>query len=169
MKVTLYMAISIDGFIAKRNGDSDWVSPVDSANFEQKIKEKGCLIVGRRTFNQYQGELYPVKDVTNIVLTHEPLLETGNINVIYVNSTQDAIKLAEARGHQEALLIGGGTTNGIFLKDNLIDELFLSIHPLILGNGIKLFGDSDIEIKLQYLDKKELEQGLIQLHYRVIR
>ena len=48
------MAISVDGYVAKKDGDSDWVSPVDSVNFEQKIKETGCLIVGRRTFDQYQ-------------------------------------------------------------------------------------------------------------------
>lgn len=63
------MATSIDGYIAKKNGDSDWVSEVDAANFEQKIKEMGCIIVGRKTFDQYQGDLYPVPDVTNIVLS----------------------------------------------------------------------------------------------------
>lgn len=169
MKVTLYMAISIDGFIAKRDGDSDWVSPVDSANFEQKIKEKGCVIVGRRTFDQYQGELYPVKDVTNIVLTSGPSPKAEIDNVIYAQSPSDAIKLAQTKGHDKALLIGGGITNGLFLKEGLVDEVFLSVHPLILGNGIKLFEDIETDIKLKFLDQKELGEGLTQLHYQVVK
>lgn len=168
MKITLYMAISIDGFIAKKDGDSDWVSPVDSANFEQKIKEKGCIIVGRRTFDQYQGDLYPVKNVTNIVVTSNSSLKSEG-NVVYVQTPSEAIKVAEERGHKEALLIGGGTTNGLFFKAGLIDEIFLSVHPLVLGSGIKLFENAETNIKLEFLDQKEFGEGLTQLHYRVIR
>lgn len=168
MKVTLYMAISIDGFIAKKNGDSDWVSPVDSANFEQKIKEKGCIIVGRRTFDQYQGDLYPVKDVLNIVLTSDSSRKPEGDNVVYVQSPRDAVKVAQDRGHDKALLIGGGTTNGLFLKEGLIDEVFLSVHPLILGNGIKLFEGAELDLKLEFLDEKELGEGLTQLHYKLL-
>lgn len=161
------MAISIDGFIAKKDGDSDWVSPVDSANFEQKIKEKGCIIVGHRTFDQYQGDLYPVKDVTNIVLTSDSSLKSEKDNVVYAQSPSEAIKLVQRRGHDKALLIGGGTTNGLFLREGLIDEIFLSVHPLILGNGIKLFEGVETDIKLEFLDQKKLGEGLIQLHYQV--
>jgi len=169
MKVTLYMAVSIDGFIAKKDGDSDWVSPVDSTNFEQKIKEKGCIFVGRRTFDQYQGDLYPVKGVTNIVLTSDLSLKSENDDVIYAQSPSDAIKQAQEKGHDRALLIGGGTTNGLFLKEGLIDEVFLSVHPLILGNGIKLFEGIETDLKLRFIDQKELGEGLAQLHYRVVK
>jgi len=169
MKVTLYMAISIDGFIAKKDGDSDWVSPVDSANFEQKIKEKGCIIVGRRTFDQYRGDLYPVKNVLNIVLTSSSSQKSGEDNVAYAQSPSEAVKIAQEKGHEQALLIGGGTTNGLFLKEYIIDEVFLSVHPLILGDGIKLFEKVETDIKLELLDQKELGEGLMQLHYRVIK
>lgn len=167
MKITLYMATSIDGFIAKKDGDSDWVSPVDSGIFEQKIKEKGCIVVGRRTFNQYHGELYPVKGVTNIVLTSNKT-ETDNADeAIYVSSPEEAVKAAQGKGHTEILLIGGGTTNGLFLKAGLIDEVFLSVHPLILGDGIKLFENSEVNLSLEKLEAKELDEGLTQLHYKV--
>lgn len=163
------MAISIDGFVAKKDGDSDWVSPVDSANFEQKIKEKGCIIVGRRTFDQYQGDLYPVKNVTNIVLTSDSSLKSEKDNVVYTQSPKEAVKAVQEKGHDNALLIGGGTTNGLFLKEGLIDEVFLSVHPLILGSGIKLFESVETDIKLKFLDQKELGEGLIQLHYQVVK
>ena len=163
------MAISIDGFVAKKDGNSDWVSPVDSANFEQKIKEKGCIIVGRKTFDQYQGDLYPVKGVTNILVTSNSSLKSEQDNVVYAQTPREAIKLAQGRGHNEALLIGGGTTNGLFLKEGLIDEVFLSVHPLILGSGIKLFEGVETDIKLEFLDQGGLGEGLIQLHYQVIK
>ena len=137
MKVTLYMATSIDGFVAKKDGDSDWVSEIDSVNFENQMKEKGCIIVGNRTFEQYQDELYPVEGIANIVLTNDNRKESKFSNVFFVNSPQKAIQKAILLKHTKALLICGGTTNGLFLKENLIDEIILSVHPLILGDGIK--------------------------------
>src|SRR3972149_942623 len=166
MKITLYMAISIDGYVAKKDGDSDWVSEIDTKNFEREIKEKGCIILGRRTFKQYEGELYPVKDVTNIVLTTNSSIENSYPNVIYVNSPKEAIETATNKGHDEALLIGGGTTNGLFFKEGLIDEVILSVHPLILGDGIKLFEDVEKMLELQLLNTEEIGNGIIQLVYK---
>jgi len=160
------MAISIDGYVAKKDGDSDWVSEIDTKNFEREIKEKGCIILGRRTFKQYEGELYPVKDVTNIVLTTNSSIENSYPNVIYVNSPKEAIETATNKGHDEALLIGGGTTNGLFFKEGLIDEVILSVHPLILGDGIKLFEDVEKFLELQLLNTEEIGNGIIQLVYK---
>lgn len=71
-------------------------------------------------------------------------------------------------GHTEILLIGGGTTNGLFLKDNLIDEMFLSVHPIILGDGIRLFEGVEKILKLETLGAKILSEGLVQIHYRIV-
>lgn len=166
MKVVLYMAISTDGFIAKKDGDSDWVSQVDFAIFQGKIKETGCIIVGRRTFNQYHGEMYPVKGVTNIVLTTNNFSKKEE-KTFFVNSPKEALQVAKKEGHNQVLLIGGATTNGMFLKENLIDEMYLSIHPLILGEGIKLFEDCEVSVKLKLLGLKQLRDDLIQLHYLI--
>lgn len=56
-----------------------------------------------------------------------------------------------------------------YLLAGLIDEVFLSVHPLILGDGIKLFEGAETDIKLEFLDQKELGEGLVQLHYRVLK
>lgn len=167
MKVTLYMAMSIDGFIAKKDGDSDWVSPVDTANFEAKITEKGCIVLGRRTFDQYRGELYPVKGIANIVLTRNTSKGEEIEDTTFVTSPSDALKTAQDKGYSEVLLIGGGRANGSFLKENLIDEIFLSVHPLILGDGIKLFENCETKLDLEFLDERKLEEGLVQMHYKV--
>ena len=162
------MAISIDGFIAKKNHDSDWVSEVDSEIFEAKIKKARCLIVGRKTFEQYKGELYPMAGVLNVVLTNNKskLQETKNI-IITNKSPKDIVKYLEGKGFKEIIVIGGGNLNASFLKENLIDEIFLSIHPLILGDGIKLFENIEKFVELRLLEVKKLKEDLIQLHYKV--
>ena len=167
-KITLYMAISSDGFIAKTDGDSDWVSPEDSVNFEQAIHDRGCLIVGRKTFEQFQGELYPVAGVINIVLTSQTAPTTQAKNVLFVSTgPQGVINLLQSQNIAQALLIGGGSTNAAFWNENLIDEIILSVHPLFLGQGLRLFRESARERRLILQQSKELNDGLIQSTYLV--
>ncbi|OGK15410.1 hypothetical protein A2690_05130 [Candidatus Roizmanbacteria bacterium RIFCSPHIGHO2_01_FULL_39_12b] len=169
MKVFLYAATSADGFIATKNGDSEWVSDIDAFNFESKIKEIGCIVLGRRTFDQYQGEIYPVADITNIVMTTNHSLLSTEENVIYAYSPDDALEKANNNGHNQVLVIGGGTTNGLFYKDNLIDEIFIDIHPLALGNGIKIFENVERADNLELINQKPLGEGQLYLHYKMIK
>ncbi len=168
IKVILYMATSVNGYIAKKDGDSDWVSEIDSKIFEKKIKEAGCVIVGRKTFYQYYGDLYPVGDATNIVLTNDVTRQDENKNVVFVFSPKEAIQIAEQKGYDKVLLIGGGQVNGSFINNDLIDEIFFSVHPLVLGKGIKIFENLKKQVNLKFVGSKELEEGLIQLHYKIL-
>ena len=161
------MAISTDGYIAKKDGDSDWVSEQDFPNFQKKMAEMGCIIVGNRTFQQYQGVLYPVRNVTNLVLTSNKLLKSSEKNVVFCHSVEEVLSTAQETRHDRALLIGGGTTNGLFLEKNLIDETYFVVHPLLLGEGIKLFENSNKNINLRLLEEKVVENKLVYLHYDV--
>jgi len=168
MEITLYMATSIDGFIATKDGDSDWVSDADVAIFDQHIQEKGCIILGRNTFEQYISDLYPVKGVTNIVLSTTSPTYTFD-NVFVAQNPAEAVALAKEKGHTEALLIGGGKTNAAFLQAGLIDNVILSIHPLILQDGIRLFEGAEHAVTLESTGIKELGEGLVHVYYDVKR
>lgn len=168
MKVILYMAVSVDGFVATRDGDSDWVSEVDQPIFNGKIKKIGCVAMGRITFDQYHGQLFPKKDALNIVVTSNTV-ENKEEGVKFVKNPYEAVKTAEEAGFSELLVIGGGTVNGSFLKEKLIDEIFLDAHPLILGNGIKLFEDYENFLKVELLESSNLDGGQVLLHYKVIK
>jgi dihydrofolate reductase len=84
-------------------------------------------------------------------------------------SVEEIIEAIKQKGHDKALLIGGGTTNASFLNANAIDEMILSVHPLILGNGIKLFESKEVEIKLSLISEVKLEEDLIQERYKLLK
>jgi dihydrofolate reductase len=165
MKTLLHMAVSIDGFIAKPDGDSDWVSAIDCALFEERYKAAGCVVVGRRTYDQFR-DLYPMPGITNIVLTRDGNFHSDESNVFAAHSVEDAIVVAKEKGHEEILIAGGGHTNATFLEADLVDEMFLSVHPFVLGAGIKLFEESSGMHQFEYVGSRELEDGLIELHYK---
>ena len=168
VKVILYLAISADGFIATLEGNSDWVSETDAQIFEEKAKKIGCIVVGRRTFEQFYQDIFPLEGVVNIVLSRRSSPKTKDHNVIFVSSPLKALSVAEKKGFEQILLVGGGHANAAFLQEGLIDEIFLSVHPLILGEGIKLFEDFEKLVKLKLLGSKKIAD-LVQLHYRIVK
>jgi len=168
MKVTLHMAVSVDGYVAKANGDSDWVSQLDEDLFITRAREAGCIVVGKKTFEQYRGTIYPVEKVTNIVLARQPGSSTEN-NILFTDSAQGALALAREKGYENVLVAGGGKVSGFFLTEGLLDEILLTVHPLALGTGIKLFEGVDTEAKMELLDSEQMEDGLVQLHYKVLK
>lgn len=163
MKVTLHMAVSIDGYVARTGGQTDWVSPFDLALFEKRCAEKRCVIMGRTTFE----EVDTMDGVHMIVLTHEPAAHQARDGVTFVATPHDALAVARSLGHDDVLLAGGGTTNGALLKDGLINELFLSVHPVVLGAGVRLFGNEATPAECTLLDTERFDDTLVQLHYRV--
>lgn len=171
MKLTVYSAISLDGFIATKDGNSEWVSEADFPYFEKAMKEKGCIIVGKNTFLQFENDLYPVQDVLNVVLTSNLDSIKKYDNVLALNSSpNEVLNEISEKGFKEALLVGGGITNALFLKAGLIDELILSIHPLVLGSGIKLFSsDSQTQLNLEKIDEKDIGEGVLQVRYKVVK
>jgi dihydrofolate reductase len=169
MQITLYIAPSIDGYIATSSRDSEWVSPACGESFMQAIHDYGCIILGSHTYDQYQGEMYPVKDVLNIVVSSDTSRHSTDPNLVFAPSPSSAITLAQSRGHDKALLIGGGTINAAFLKESLIDDIILDIHPLILGKGIKEFENIEKLVHLRRTSVTPMEDDLVQVSYQVIK
>jgi dihydrofolate reductase len=167
MKVILYPAISLDGFIAHLNGDSDWVTAEDEALFAKEVQNAGCVIVGNRTFKQYKDSIYPIANAITFVCTSQPLPSTENIK--YVTGTvTEILAQVQAAGFTTAILSGGADTNRRFAEAQAIDELIVSSYPQILGRGLSLFGGLEMEVRLELLDTKPLQSGIIQNRYRIL-
>ncbi len=170
MTVQLYMAVSIDGFVAKSNDDTSWVSNTDWDNFRSFIKEAGIIVMGGKTY-QVSGDDFPYENALNIVMTsNKTLLSKQQEGVLFTDKKPaEVIKLASEKGFNKLLIIGGGRLNASFLEAGLIDEIILSVHPLVLGQGIKLFDGRETDIKLNPFSVKQLDEGLIQVRYKVVK
>ncbi len=164
MNVTLMNAISIDGFIAKPDGDSDWVK--DDEQFDAALVDFGCILIGHSTFTQYENDLYPIAGATTFVYTHDKTL-TNTEGVQYVfGEPKDVLEQIQAAGFDKVLLGGGGKANASFAKAGLITDMILDVHPLVLGDGIRLLGDFDRQLKLELQSKQDFTD-FVQLRYNV--
>jgi len=171
MKVILYMGVTPNGYIAKPDGNSEWTCQEDLDGFYEQSKKAGNIIMGKNTYSYVlkQG-FFPFSDALNVVVSHESIKNTWGDNVLILNqSPKEVLLTLENKGFKSAFLAGGGQLNSSFMKENLIDEVYLDVEPLIFGKGIKLFADNDFEYKLELLDFKKLNENTIQLHYKIIK
>ncbi|PIS09613.1 hypothetical protein COT75_00210 [Candidatus Beckwithbacteria bacterium CG10_big_fil_rev_8_21_14_0_10_34_10] len=169
MKVILYMATSINGLITKGQDDSDWVTETDWKEFDALIRDCGIMVMGRKTYEIF-GDDFPCKGAINIVMTSNKKLlnQKTPSNVIFTNKTpKEVIVMAGNKGLKKLMLIGGMTLNTSFLKENLVNEIWLSIHPFLIGNGLRVMDKFDCFKRLKRIGIKELGEGLIQIRYRV--
>jgi len=167
MKLTVYMAISIDGLITRDETNSDWVSKTDWDQFYSYIKNSDAVIMGRKTMEQF-GEDFPIEGPLNIVLSSNKELHKETDNLLIIEATPEEIvnKLKE-RNLNNLLLIGGSETNKQFIKANLVDEIVLSVHPLIIGKGLGLFGDEPLDVNLELISTRAINNELVQIVYKV--
>jgi len=169
MKIILYMATSINGLITQGKDDSDWVAKSDWKEFDKLMRNCGIMVMGRRTYEIF-GDDFPCKGAVNVVMTSNKKLLSQKTadNVVFTNkSPQEVIKMAEKKEFKKMMLIGGMTLNTSFLKDNLVDEIWLSVHPLLIGDGLRVMDKFDCFRKLIKLGVKELGEDLVQIRYKV--
>jgi dihydrofolate reductase len=168
MKVILYMASTANGFIAKRDDDTSWISKEEWDSYSAMVREKGCSIVGHRTYDilTKQPEFSELKDVRLIAVAHHdvPLVSPQHS---VAHSPQEALRLA--KDFDEVVVAGGGALNASFLEENLIDEIYIDVEPVIFGSGIPIFGGGTFEKALEFIGQKKIEKDGTQFHYRVIK
>lgn len=171
IKTILYMGISANGYIAKADGNSEWTSEEDLKGFYEQSKKAGNIIMGKNTYlTALQYGYFPFPDALNVVVSHEQIENRWGDNVIVTSeSPKEILSMLEQKGFTMAFLAGGGQLNASFAKESLIDEIYLDVEPLILGQGIKIFSDADFEFLLELMDFKKLNSNTIQLHYKVIK
>lgn len=171
MKVILYMGISVNGYIAKTSEDTSWITDVEWENYKEMCNKTGNVIMGRRTYEIAKDEGYfPfTPESFQVIVTSQKFKNDWPNQVAFVKSPKEAIRILEEKGFKKALVGGGGDLDSAFMDENLIDEIYLDIEPIVLGNGIKLFADADFESKLELIGTKNLSKNEIQLHYKVLK
>jgi dihydrofolate reductase len=166
MKVTLIMAMTADGMIARHNAHyPDWTGRADKIMFKQMTIKAGVVIMGSRTYATI-GK--PLPGRLNWVMTRNPGRYRPEENLIFSDDSPQAI-LEELirRGYKTAALTGGSTINSLFAHARLIDEMIITIIPTLFGQGVPLFSES-VNINLELIGSNELERGTPLLHYRLL-
>lgn len=168
MKVILYMAITANGYIAKENDDTNWVSSDEWDSYSSAVRKAGNLIVGYRTYNilTKQPEFREFKKVKIVIVSHKNF-RTLNLSHLIAKTPKEALSLL--KDFKEVVVAGGGILNSSFIKENLIDEIYLDIEPIVFGKGIKLFSDNNFESRLKLLESRSINKNVIQLHYKVLK
>lgn len=172
VKTILYMAVSANGLIADELGDTSWVSEKDWERFKTLAKRLGNVIIGRGTYDvMVKDGTFPIPDCLNVVMTsHIPETSPGT-NVFFSDqSIEETLEELEKKGFHEVLVAGGGELNGSFMTDGLVDELYLTVEPIVLGQGIPLFGvGTEFKRPLTLLGVEKVSENEVQLHYGVSR
>lgn len=174
MKTVVYIATSIDGYIADKDGGLDWLTSVpnpdgDDMGFADFMGGIDAIVMGRVTFDTVvgfgQGWPYPVPGmVLSETLTSVP--EALKTHVTLHRGTPDQIVKQAANLGFDRLYIDGGQTVQRFLQADLIDEMIITEIPLLLGGGSRLFGLLDAHLEFELVDSKVLIDRLPQRHYR---
>jgi len=183
-KVTLGLANSLDNYIARKDGGYDWLHWSDevakiSARFMKTID---ALLIGRKTYEvmlasgqtSYPGARNYVfsrsrKKAAELTKALEARKKTDkNVQVITGDAATFVTKLKQKRGKGIVVFGGGELANSLFEAD-LIDEIVLNIHPVLLGSGIPLFHEMKRQIDLELLDCTVLKGGYLAVTYGVKR
>ena len=176
---SVFIATSLDGFIARTGGELDWldaanatVTEGEDCGYRAFIESIDVLIIGRKTYEQvlsFDKWSYGSKPV--IVLSSNQIEIPEQLAQTVSHSSESPKELCETLSEQGAkqLYIDGGNTIQRFLAEGLIDEITITVIPIILGKGIPLFGDFKKDIPLKHIATKTYDFGFVQLTYQVIK
>ncbi|OIN89817.1 hypothetical protein COW80_00940 [Candidatus Beckwithbacteria bacterium CG22_combo_CG10-13_8_21_14_all_01_47_9] len=172
MKVTLFMAISLNGIIATPDNQEEFLSHANWDEFIKVVQKRGCLIWGRKTYELVRlwpkSYLEPFKNIVKVVISRDKNLKLDS-GFVLADSPQTALKLLKDKSFKEVILTGGSTNNSAFAKLGLIDEVILDIEGVIVGKGIPLFNPEEFELKLQLKSVKKVTENILQVCYKVLR
>ena len=170
-KVILYIAMSLDGYIAKADNDMTFLTIVqkdgEDYGYNDFIKEIDTVIMGRKTYDWVMTQVkeFPHADIDSYIITRTPGPAKGKIS-FYTGNLKELILELKQNAGKNIFIDGGAEIVNLLIQDNLIDEYIISIIPILLGDGVRLFRGCIMEQNLELISSKQYDTGLIQLHYK---
>ena len=171
MKISAYVGTSLDGFIARKDGDFSWLSQFANdeavAAYNEFTARIDAIVIGRGTFEgalkfpawPYERPVYVLSSTINEV----PEQAKGRAEILSMPPREIAEHLAN-KGFSN-IYIDGGTVIQAFLKEGLIDELVIAKAPIIIGSGIPLFGHCETDISFKHIRTIVASNGLVRSYY----
>ena len=175
MKAIVYIGTSLDGFIARKNGDIEWLTQFanDEAlrSYEEFMKRIDAIVIGRGTFEKiltfpswpYDKKVF----MLSTSIKEVPVMARDKITIISMEPKEVLQSLSD-KGFS-GIYVDGGKVIQSFLKEDLIDELIISKVPVLLGDGIPLFGHLATDLEFKHIDTQVSSNGLVRSYYERIR
>lgn len=171
-KTSYYVAVSLDGFLARKDGTVDWLSnyaeplgtPYDYEPFYQTVS---AVVMGRKTYDTVLsfGE-YPYQGKPGLVLSKEAGFQVNESGVESVSSDwKEKLETLKASVKDRVWLVGGGEVASLFVNENLLDEIILTIIPETIGTGIQWLGNTPLSAGWLLSEHHLSKNGVVQLVY----
>ena len=178
VRCSVFIATSLDGFIARDDGSIDWLSEANRAvplgedcGYGAFMADVDVLVMGRNTFDQVLGfESWPYGAMPVVVLSHRDILVPLHLPPVVTASRETPAELVAgltARGAGK-VYVDGGLTIQSFLAAGLIDDVTITTIPVLLGAGKRLFGPLPSAVRLVHEGTRTFDFGFVQSRYRVI-
>ncbi len=166
MKTFIIAALTADGLLAKGHDHvTTWTSKADKNFFKEKTKEAGVIVMGSKTFETI-GRALPGR--RNIVLSRTKKFDDVNGLETSSESPRELVTRLEKEGVRELAICGGAGIYTSFMKENLVDTLYITVEPILFGQGLSLFNES-FETKLKLKESRPIGDGAVVLEYEVIK
>jgi dihydrofolate reductase len=173
-KIRLYIACSLDGYIAREDGSIDWLTEYENNSetdygYSEFYESIGTVLMGRKTYEQVLGfGNWPYGEKKSYVFTRQkaPLRLEKKVEFVSEDIGKFVHNLKE-NTEDDIWLVGGSQLIKIFLEENLVQDMIVFVVPVILGSGIPLFDHIGKEIRLKTGRIEKYENGLVRLEYKL--
>lgn len=171
-KIKLYIAASIDGYIARIDGDLDWlmeypINPETNYGYNDFYESVDTVIMGGKTYRDILNldVIWPYPEQMTYVVSCHNWGEKENISFITENVIETISELRNQEG-KDIWLVGGGELLSMLLTADLVDEMIITTIPVVLGSGISLFPNSPKESKWELKSSENYKNGVVQVTYK---
>ena len=173
MQISVFIAVSLDGFIARRDGTLDWlIHPKyeiagEDFGYAEFIKDVDVLLMGRGTYDKVlELDPWPYKVPRVVVATRRPLTSADDRVEVSPLAPRELVDRFQSQGVRKIYLDGGQLIQA-FLKEKLVSNLVVTRLPVLIGEGLPLFGAAGRDIELRHLSTQSWQNGFVQSKYAV--
>ncbi|ACU64094.1 dihydrofolate reductase family protein [Chitinophaga pinensis] len=173
-KVILGLAISLDGFIEGPNGEYDWCFNDQDYGLNDFFSRVDTIFIGRKSYEMAQqhadnnnGEVVPGMPRMKEYVFSNTLRQVKEGAILVAGDSIAEVRKIKEQAGKDIWLFGGASLTDAFMREGLVDELWLSVHPIILGAGKPLFHPQENRTRLTLLDSKTYNTGLVSLWYKI--
>lgn len=171
-KVVLFIATSLDGYIATKEESLEWLFKVEGEGdngISEFLNTIDTILMGKTTYDwimEHEGDnSWPYADKDCYVFTRSPITDTKQVKFISPNIPDFVSELKKQAG-KNIWMVGGGELLSSFLKENTVDEFIITVAPTLIGSGIPLFKNGNYHLELSLKGTRRFNQ-FVELHYTV--